>query len=117
MILRQENMYILVVILLLAVCKTMHPNRRAGEGLGVSQAWSCLKCAPVAQRACAHFAQLVATTYKRITLAKILTKTKVIHVSQIQHDTLKKDAKYNVDVGDFIRTAIAEKNKKKRIQG
>jgi hypothetical protein len=45
-------------------------------------------------------------------MAKILTKTKVIRISQIQHDTLKKMQSYNVDVGDFIRTAIAEKIKR-----
>jgi hypothetical protein len=45
-------------------------------------------------------------------MAKILTKTKVIRISQIQHDTLKKMQSYNVDVGYFIRTAIAEKIKR-----
>jgi hypothetical protein len=45
-------------------------------------------------------------------MAKILTKTKVIRVSQIQHETLKKMQSYNVDVGHFIREAIAEKIKR-----
>lgn len=40
---------------------------------------------------------------------KTLTKTKVIRISQIQHDTLKKMKSYNVDVGHFIREAIKEK--------
>ena len=39
------------------------------------------------------------------------TKTKVIRISQIQHDTLKKMQSYNVDVGKFIREAIKEKIK------
>lgn len=45
-------------------------------------------------------------------MAKILVKTKVIRVSQIQHDTLKKMQSYNVDVGHFIREAISEKIKR-----
>lgn len=45
-------------------------------------------------------------------MAKILTKTKVIRISQTQHDTLKKMQYYNVDVGKFIREAIAEKIKR-----
>jgi hypothetical protein len=45
-------------------------------------------------------------------MAKLLTKTKVIRVSQIQHDTLKKMQSYNVDVGEFIRNAISEKIKR-----
>lgn len=45
-------------------------------------------------------------------MAKILVKTKVIRVSQIQHDTLKKMQSYNVDVGRFIREAISEKIKR-----
>ena len=40
---------------------------------------------------------------------KTLTKTKVIRISQTQHDTLKKMQSYNVDVGKFIRDSIAEK--------
>ncbi len=42
-------------------------------------------------------------------MAKILTKTKVIRISQIQHETLKKMQLYNVDVGRFIRDAISQK--------
>lgn len=45
-------------------------------------------------------------------MAKILTKTKVIRISQIQHETLKKMQLYNVDVGHFIREAIKEKIKR-----
>ena len=45
-------------------------------------------------------------------MAKILTKTKVIRISQTQHETLKKMKYYNVDVGHFIREAIKEKIKK-----
>lgn len=43
---------------------------------------------------------------------KTLTKTKVIRISETQHQTLQKMKHYNVDVGKFIRDAIAEKIKK-----
>lgn len=43
---------------------------------------------------------------------KTLTKTKVIRISETQHKTLQKMKSYNVDVGKFIRDAIAEKIKK-----
>ena len=42
---------------------------------------------------------------------KLLTKTKVIRISDSQHRTLQKMKSYNVDVGRFIRDAIAEKIK------
>lgn len=45
-------------------------------------------------------------------MAKILTKTKVIRISEVQHLTLQKMKSYNVDVGEFIRKAIAEKIKR-----
>jgi hypothetical protein len=45
-------------------------------------------------------------------MTKILTKTKVIRISETQHKTLQKMKSYNVDVGKFIRDAIAEKIKK-----
>ena len=45
-------------------------------------------------------------------MAKLLTKTKVIRVTPIQILTLQKMKSYNVDVGKFIRDAIAEKIKK-----
>lgn len=40
------------------------------------------------------------------------TKTKVIRISEVQHKTLQKMKSYNVDVGNFIRDAIAEKIKR-----
>ena len=43
---------------------------------------------------------------------KLLTKTKVIRISESQHKTLQKMKSYNIDVGNFIRDAIAEKIKK-----
>jgi hypothetical protein len=43
---------------------------------------------------------------------KKLTKTKVIRISESQHQTLQKMKSYNVDVGKFIRNAIAEKIKR-----
>ena len=39
-------------------------------------------------------------------------KTKVIRISETQHKTLQKMKSYNIDVGQFIRDAIAEKIKK-----
>ena len=45
-------------------------------------------------------------------MAKILTKTKVIRISDSQLKTLQKMKSYNVDVGKFIRDAIAEKIKR-----
>lgn len=43
---------------------------------------------------------------------KTLTKVKVIRISETQLNTLKKMKLYNVDVGNFIRDAIAEKIKR-----
>jgi len=40
---------------------------------------------------------------------KLLTKTKVIRISESQLKTLQKMKSYNVDVGKFIRDAISEK--------
>ena len=40
------------------------------------------------------------------------TKTKVIRISETQLKTLQKMKSYNVDVGQFIRDAIAEKIKR-----
>lgn len=37
------------------------------------------------------------------------TKVKVIKLTEIQHNTLKKLDSYQVNVSDFIRTAIQEK--------
>ncbi len=42
-------------------------------------------------------------------MAKLLTKTKVIRISESQLKTLQKMKSYNVDVGKFIRDAISEK--------
>jgi len=43
---------------------------------------------------------------------KFYTKTKVIRISETQLLTLQKMKSYNIDVGKFIRDAIAEKIKK-----
>ena len=43
---------------------------------------------------------------------KLYTKTKVIRISETQLKTLQKMKTYNVDVGKFIRDAIAEKIKR-----
>ena len=43
---------------------------------------------------------------------KQYTKTKVIRITETQHQTLQKMKSYNVDVGKFIREAIAEKIKR-----
>lgn len=43
---------------------------------------------------------------------KQYTKTKVIRITDIQQNTLQKMKSYNVDVGNFIREAIAEKLKR-----
>ncbi len=40
---------------------------------------------------------------------KILTKTKVIRISESQLKTLQKMKSYNIDVAEFIRKAIKEK--------
>jgi len=45
-------------------------------------------------------------------MAKLLIKTKVIRISENQLLILQKMKSYNVDVGQFIRDAIAEKIKK-----
>jgi len=45
-------------------------------------------------------------------MTKILTKTKVIRITPIRHNTLQKMKYYNVDVGNFIREAISEKIKR-----
>jgi hypothetical protein len=43
---------------------------------------------------------------------KQYNKTKVIRISETQLNTLQKMKSYNVDVGNFIREAIAEKIKR-----
>lgn len=45
-------------------------------------------------------------------IAKILVKTKVIRISETQLKTLKKMKYCKIDVGKFIRDAIAEKIKR-----
>lgn len=40
------------------------------------------------------------------------TKTKVIRITEVQHNTLVKMKSYNVDVAKFIRDAIYEKIKR-----
>ena len=43
---------------------------------------------------------------------KLYTKIKVIRISETQLKTLQKMKTYNIDVGKFIRDAIAEKIKR-----
>jgi len=43
---------------------------------------------------------------------KVLIKTKVIRITEMQLLTLQKMKSYNVDVGHFIRQAISEKIKR-----
>jgi len=43
---------------------------------------------------------------------KLLTKTKVIRISETQLKTLQKMKAYNIDVGKFIRDAISDKIKR-----
>ena len=43
---------------------------------------------------------------------KSYTKTKVVRISETQLKTLQKMKTYNIDVGKFIRDAIAEKIKR-----
>ena len=43
---------------------------------------------------------------------ELYTKTKVIRISETQLKTLQKMKTYNIDVGKFIRDAIAEKIKR-----
>ena len=46
---------------------------------------------------------------KCITIMRKYQKTKVIRISETQHNTLVKMKSYNVDVSEFIRQAIKEK--------
>jgi hypothetical protein len=45
----------------------------------------------------------------------IYTQSKVIKLTEVQYQTLKKLEKYNVRVCDFIRQAIAEKLQKEKL--
>ena len=46
----------------------------------------------------------------------IYTRSKVIKLTEVQYQTLKKLEKYNVRVCDFIRDAITEKLQKEKIE-
>ena len=54
----------------------------------------------------------MATRHKCITIMQKLTKTKVVRISESQLKTLQKMKSYNIDVGKFIRDAVAEKIKR-----
>ena len=45
-------------------------------------------------------------------MTKTLIKTKVVRISEIQHQTLVKMKSYNIDIGKFVRDSISEKIKK-----
>ena len=44
------------------------------------------------------------------------TRSKVVKITEVQYQTLKKLEKYNVRVCDFIRDAIAEKLQREKIE-
>jgi len=44
------------------------------------------------------------------------TKSKVIKLTEVQYDTLKKLEKYNIRVCDFIRDAISEKLDREKVE-
>jgi hypothetical protein len=44
------------------------------------------------------------------------TRSKVVKITEVQFQTLKKLEKYNVRVCDFIRDAIAEKLQREKIE-
>lgn len=46
----------------------------------------------------------------------IYSKSKVIKLTEVQYQTLKKLEKYNVRVCDFIRDAISEKIQREKIE-
>ena len=46
----------------------------------------------------------------------IYTKSKVVKITEVQYQTLKKLEKYNVRVCDFIREAINEKLQREKIE-
>ncbi len=58
----------------------------------------------------------MANRYKCITIMQKYTKTKVIRITDLQHKTLQKMKLLNVDVGNFIRDAIAEKLQREKIE-
>ena len=44
------------------------------------------------------------------------TQTKVIRITETQHKTLQKMKLLNVDVGNFIRSAISEKIQREKVE-
>lgn len=44
------------------------------------------------------------------------TRSKVVKITEVQYQTLKKLEKYNVRVCDFIREAISEKLEREKIE-
>lgn len=44
------------------------------------------------------------------------TRSKVVKITEIQYDTLKKLEKYNIRVCDFIRDAISEKLDREKVE-
>lgn len=44
------------------------------------------------------------------------TRSKVVKITEIQYDTLKKLEKYNIRVCDFIRDAISEKLNREKVE-
>lgn len=46
----------------------------------------------------------------------IYTRTKVVKLTEVQYQTLKKLEKYNVRVCDFIKESISEKLQREKIE-
>lgn len=46
----------------------------------------------------------------------LYNKSKVVKLTEVQYQTLKKLEKYNVRVCDFIREAIAEKLQREKVE-
>lgn len=46
----------------------------------------------------------------------LYTKSKVVKLTEVQYQTLKKLEKYNVRVCDFIRKSISEKLQREKIE-
>lgn len=46
----------------------------------------------------------------------IYNKSKVVKLTEVQYQTLKKLEKYNVKVCDFIRDAISEKLQREKVE-
>ena len=60
---------------------------------------------------CNNYYQRRAKHTKSITIMLRYAKTKVLRISETQHNTLVKMKSYKIDVSEFIRQAIAEKIK------